>query len=285
MAFNVHDRWKILGMDCCCTTEDELEMDVTAISVFDHCPVDWKALRSHRWQTRRDAVEKIGILEADKDAGVSHDALAALRSALKDDHWQVRRDSVYALQRLGIRAVHESLPALWQACADQDACVRTAARSVLQIFGQDAPSCTSSDLRIYRSQMLHEKQSRLEAVQETTFEREAFTEQSSPSRKGLEQTATVEARIDTDNTDARSTTAGSGIRTDAEEVFTCRREPSAAWDAPLPMEKPELSSSNGPSALLTSNIERLPPSELTERAVGDDESAPDSESSVYVASI
>mmetsp|Transcript_95491 Transcript_95491/g.165883 ORF Transcript_95491/g.165883 Transcript_95491/m.165883 type:complete len:269 (+) Transcript_95491:114-920(+) len=268
MAFRA-DHWRILGLDCCCITEedDTGEQAVHAV-VMSNSHVNWKALRSTRWQTRREAVASLGLCEVDKERGVSHDVLAALRAAFKDDHWQVRRQSAYSLQQLGEVAVHEALPVLWHACGDQDACVRTAALSVLQAYGQDTPSNDLRVSRLLRAQMLHEKETRLESVKETTYEREGFTGLSKQS-SGLSQKAAPESRIDTG-----STTEGSGFRTDTEEVF------------PYRLERPRACPSHGPSAMVRSfHDDQMKPSALTERAAGDDEDDPEPESSVYIAAI
>lgn len=108
--------------------------------------VDWRALRSHDWQTRRNAVAQIGVCFCLEDSShVTPDVLKALRVTLKDEHWQVRRQSCYALQQLGETAVYGALPLLRQACWDKETSVRSAAALVLQVYGLDMPSRSQTE--------------------------------------------------------------------------------------------------------------------------------------------
>lgn len=172
---------------------------------FGEQTVDWRALRSQNWQSRLEAVARLGSHQG-KGQRIHPDVMVALRASFKDEHWQVRRQAAYTLQKLGKDATHEALPVLWQACADKDSCVRAAAVSVLELYGQGVPPASL-------------RHSKLNAQEESWNGRPQLDILKEESTYDLKEEATDKA-----NSGTATTEEGLGFRTDSEEVFPYRSD-------------------------------------------------------------
>jgi len=97
--------------------------------------VDWRALRSPDWQTRKEAVSRLAVCGCQADGEVSPEVLSALHSTLKDSHWAVRQRGALVLRELSQTAEH--VTRLREACVmDEQVQEVWPSRSTMPAFPQ-----------------------------------------------------------------------------------------------------------------------------------------------------
>lgn len=128
------------SFSCCVVNKAEDEEPILCFSSHAFGDEDISAigdyaslLLSDRWQTRKEAVLKLGKLgpHAADQAGP-----LLQRVLLRDDHWEVRQFAATVIGDLGFTAVSDAREALQEATNDSYRHVRDAAKQTLLRFGE-----------------------------------------------------------------------------------------------------------------------------------------------------